>query len=146
MGTGSFPEVKSSRGVTLTPHPLLVPWSWKGRAIPLLPLWAVRLVQSLSACTRVTFTFFLPTCQVELQFFNLLPTLEVCICVCSSTDDHQQDGAAPNTATHTALRESDLEHVICGEKQPSFGKNNRGAEFSNTSWSVWEWRHGSTHS
>ena len=57
MGTGSFPEVKSGRGVTLTPHPLLVPWSWKGRAIPPLPLWAVRPVQSLSACTRVTFTF-----------------------------------------------------------------------------------------
>ena len=28
------------------------------RAIPLLPLWAVRPVQSLSACTRVHFTFF----------------------------------------------------------------------------------------
>jgi hypothetical protein len=27
------------------------------RAIPLLPLWAVRPVQSLSACTRVHFTF-----------------------------------------------------------------------------------------
>jgi hypothetical protein len=26
MGTGSFPEVKSGRGVTLTPQPLLVPW------------------------------------------------------------------------------------------------------------------------
>jgi hypothetical protein len=51
MGTGSFPEVKSGRGVTLTPHPLLVPRSRKGRAIPLLTLWAVRPVQSLSACT-----------------------------------------------------------------------------------------------
>jgi len=57
MGTGSFPGVKSSRGVMLTPHPLLVPWS-KSRAILLLPLWAVRPVQSLSACTRVHFTFF----------------------------------------------------------------------------------------
>jgi hypothetical protein len=38
-------------------HPILVLWSWKGRAIPLLPLWAVRPVQSLSACTRVHFTF-----------------------------------------------------------------------------------------
>jgi hypothetical protein len=56
MGTGSFPGVKSGRGVTLIPHPLLVPWSWKGRAIPLLPLWAVRPIQSLSACTRVHFT------------------------------------------------------------------------------------------
>jgi len=27
MGTGSFPGVKSGRGVTLTPHPLLSPWS-----------------------------------------------------------------------------------------------------------------------
>jgi len=58
MGTGSFPGVKSGRGVTLTRHPLLVPWSRKGRAIPLLPLWVVRPVQSLSACTRVYFTFF----------------------------------------------------------------------------------------
>ena len=46
-----FPGVKSGRGVTLTPHPLLVPWSRKSRAILLLPLWAVRPVQSLSACT-----------------------------------------------------------------------------------------------
>ena len=27
MGTGSFPGVKSGRGMTLTSHPLLVPWS-----------------------------------------------------------------------------------------------------------------------
>jgi len=56
MGTGSFPEVKSGRGVTLTPHPLVVPWSLKSIDIPLLPPWAVRPVQSLSACTRVHFT------------------------------------------------------------------------------------------
>jgi hypothetical protein len=37
MGTGSFPEVESGRGVTLTPHPLLVPRSKKqSRATPLL--------------------------------------------------------------------------------------------------------------
>jgi hypothetical protein len=55
-GTESFPGVLSGRGMTLTPHPLLVPWSWKSRAIPLLPLWAVRPVQSLSACIRMYFT------------------------------------------------------------------------------------------
>ena len=66
MGAGSFPGVKSGRVVTLTPHPLLVPWSRKGRAIPLLPLWDVRPVQSLGACTRVHFTFF-------LLFVNLQP-------------------------------------------------------------------------
>jgi len=61
MGTGSFTGVKSGRGVTLTPYRLLVPWSWKSRPIPLLPLWTVRPVQSLSACARVHFTFTLPT-------------------------------------------------------------------------------------
>ena len=65
MGTGSFPGVKSGRVVTLTPHPLLVPWSWKSRAIPLLPLWAVRPVQSLSACTRVYITY----CSNCMWFF-----------------------------------------------------------------------------
>jgi hypothetical protein len=35
MGNGSFPGVKFSRGVLLTTHPLLVPRSWKSRAIPL---------------------------------------------------------------------------------------------------------------
>jgi len=40
MGTGSFPGVKGGRGVSLTTHPLLVPRSWKSRAIPLPTLWA----------------------------------------------------------------------------------------------------------
>ena len=74
MGTGVLScGVKSGRDVTLTPHPLLVPWSWKSRAIPLLPLWAVRLVQSLSACTRVHFTFFLTVrmCLVLEVWCNL---------------------------------------------------------------------------
>ena len=53
-----FPGINYGRGVMLTTRPLLVPWSWKGRAIPPLPLWAVRPVQSLSTCTRVHFTFF----------------------------------------------------------------------------------------
>ena len=57
MGTGSLPGVKICRGVLLTTYRLLVPWSRKSRAIPLLLLWAVRPVQSLCACTRVHFTF-----------------------------------------------------------------------------------------
>ena len=39
MGTGSFSGVKCGRGVLLTTHPLLVPRSWKSRAIPLPTLW-----------------------------------------------------------------------------------------------------------
>ena len=40
MGTGSFPGVKCGRGVLLTTYPLLVPRSWKSRAIPLPTVWA----------------------------------------------------------------------------------------------------------
>ena len=40
VGKGSFPGVKSGRGVLLTTHPLLAPQSWKSRDIPLPTLWA----------------------------------------------------------------------------------------------------------
>jgi hypothetical protein len=53
------------------PSPLLVPWSLKGRAIPLLPLRVVRPVQSLSACTGVHFTFFLSYNNQQSLFFTL---------------------------------------------------------------------------
>jgi len=45
-GTVSFPGVKSGRDVKLNPHPLLVPWSRKSRAIPLLPLWPYSLYRA----------------------------------------------------------------------------------------------------
>jgi len=57
MGSESFPGLKSGRGVTLTPHPLLMPWSRKSTIIPLHLLWTVRPVQSLSACTTVHLNF-----------------------------------------------------------------------------------------
>jgi hypothetical protein len=40
MGTASFPGVECGRGVTLTPHPLLVMSKKQGIAIPLLSLRA----------------------------------------------------------------------------------------------------------
>ena len=40
MGTGSSWGVKCGRGVLLTTHSLLVPLSWKSRAIPLPTLRA----------------------------------------------------------------------------------------------------------
>jgi hypothetical protein len=40
MGTGSFPGIKYGRDVLLTTHTLLVPCSWKSRAILLPTLWA----------------------------------------------------------------------------------------------------------
>jgi hypothetical protein len=54
MGTGPGGKERPARDAD--PSHLLVPWSRKSRAIPLLPLWAVRPVQSLSTCTRVHLT------------------------------------------------------------------------------------------
>ena len=51
VDTGAFLGVNTDRGVRLNPHSLLVPWARKSRAIPLLPLWTERPVQTLSACT-----------------------------------------------------------------------------------------------
>jgi len=61
--------------VALTPHPLLVPWSRKSRATPLLLLWAAWPVQSLSVCTRVHFTFLpcymiLTVTMIHLLFYQ----------------------------------------------------------------------------
>jgi hypothetical protein len=47
---GSFPGVKSGRGMTLAPYRFYCRGQRKSRDIPLLPLWAVRSLQSLSAC------------------------------------------------------------------------------------------------
>jgi len=53
----------------LTPHPLLVPWSRKSSAIPLLPLWAVRSVQSLNTTVHFTFTYSsIPELPYELYW------------------------------------------------------------------------------
>ena len=60
--SGCFPGVNSGRGVTLTPHHFLVTWSRKIRAIPLIPLWAARPIQSLSVCARVHILWYSSTC------------------------------------------------------------------------------------
>ena len=66
-----FPGVKSGRSVRLTPHPLLVPWSWMSRATRLLPLWVVRPVQGLSTYTRMHFTFtYLYSYHNELKSYK----------------------------------------------------------------------------
>jgi hypothetical protein len=61
MRTGSFPGVNYGRGVLLTTHPLLVPRSWKSRAIALPTLWAtigpVTLTRYLTLWRRIFFYF-----------------------------------------------------------------------------------------
>ena len=55
-GTWSLPGLKYGRGVLLTTHPLLVPCSWKSRAIPLPTLWATTgpVTGTLQSCTWQT--------------------------------------------------------------------------------------------
>ena len=73
MSIESFPRVKSGRGVTLTPHPLPLPRSIQSRAKPLLPLRAVRPLQSLSACT-VQLYLYSPQCL----YSTAIPLLTLC--------------------------------------------------------------------
>ena len=76
MGTGCLPGIKSGRGLTLTTHSFLVPWSGKSRAITLLPIWAVRPVHILSACTRVHFTFTFTYLPYSYMYIN---DIQICI-------------------------------------------------------------------
>ena len=48
---------KSGRGVKLITYNIPASWSRRSRGIPVLPLWAVRPVQNLSACITVHFNF-----------------------------------------------------------------------------------------
>ena len=53
--------------MTLTPQPLLVPWSRKSRAIPLLPLWTERPVQNLY---KVALYFIVIIIIIIIEFFT----------------------------------------------------------------------------
>jgi len=59
MGTGSFPGVKSGRSVTLTLYPLLVLWSRKSRATPLLPYVPYGLYRASVPVQGCTLPFYL---------------------------------------------------------------------------------------
>ena len=77
--------VKSGRGVTLTPHPLLVPWSRKDTVIRLLPLCAVQPVQSLGACTRVhVFKFIVKTASTPDVICNHADSARMFCPICVS--------------------------------------------------------------
>ena len=67
MGTGSFPGVRCGRGVTLTPHPLLVQRSKQSRAIPLLSLRAFVAYETV----KPTYTYFIRT--FIWIFYTFLP-------------------------------------------------------------------------
>jgi len=62
-----FPAGKERPGCDAAPSPPSSDVVKKSRAIPLIPLWAVRSVQSLSACIRAHFTFLPLCCQVDVS-------------------------------------------------------------------------------
>jgi len=73
-GTGSFPGVKSSRSVTLTPHPLLVLWSRNSRPIPLLPPMG-RTACTEPQCLHKGALYFL--CRVRDLHFEVFTISEI---------------------------------------------------------------------
>jgi hypothetical protein len=64
------------------------------RAIPLLPLWALRPVQSLNTCTRVHFTYLLP--HMTMQSCSMIYVRY------SAVEDH--DASSSQVATVTTAR------------------------------------------
>jgi hypothetical protein len=76
MCIGPFPGVKYGRGVLLTTHPLLVPRSWKSRAVPVTTLWATTepvtgtlYLYSLSNHKIIPVVFFLLGVSPASEFY-----------------------------------------------------------------------------
>ena len=117
MGAGSFPRVKSGRGVTLTRHLLLGLWSRKSRAKPLISLWAVQPVQSLSACTKVQF-FYCTDCTKNSNEFEDTIICQKCfpnIIYCNTS----QNIFASSTDDVTYLISKYIKTVIYGNYAPN---------------------------
>jgi len=103
-----FPGGKERPGRDADPNPFLVPWSRKSRAIPLLPLWAVRPVQSLSACTRVHFTF------IFMWKMQALCDLAPCLLVINSRTsvmERHEDGRSTILRKICECRLNDVPHI-----------------------------------
>jgi len=117
MGTRSFPEVKSGQGVTLTSHPILGPWSRNISVIPLLPVWAIHPVQSISACTRVdfTFTFYLINLSKNCKGTNLMKiSFSTEHLTCANTESHTITvNSIPTNKDHM------VKQIQCGQACPS---------------------------
>ena len=84
MGTGSFPGVKSGRGVTLTPHPLLVPFVHERLELylysPYGPYGLYRASVPVQGCT---FYLFLQYTRTESQPFVVFVRTVLCLMVLS---------------------------------------------------------------
>jgi hypothetical protein len=100
--------------VTLTPHPLIVPWSWKDRPIPLLPLWALRHVQSLSACTMGVYYYTVTGTVVRFYMLSKhVNSITTCWNINYSTITISE------VYTCSGTRESDLPHKASQDERGS---------------------------
>jgi len=66
--------------VLLTTHPLLVPWSWKSRAIPLPTLWAT--TERIRGTLYLYFTFF--QAKIEAKVYSPFFYLFYFACIANS--------------------------------------------------------------
>ena len=128
MGTGSFLGVKSGRGVPLTPHPIPVSKSWKGRAIPLLPLRAVRPVQSLigvQGCTLPYFTMKL-ILYTQVQFPRFTRHLSIqdqvlyLILVCLQDSIYLPQSQKLKRTKNAGSSRANCDFVSASEEKPKF--------------------------
>jgi len=119
--------------VTLASHPLPVLWSRKSRAIPLLPLWAVRPVQKLSACTGVYILIL--ACPTNLPNTNILAvlgafaklrkgTLISVMYVCPSAWNNSAPTGPVFTKFYVLVIFANLSQKINIQVSFKFGKNN----------------------
>ena len=78
-GTGSFPGVKSGRGVTLTPHPLLVPLVMKEYSYTSIP------PMGRTACTEPQCLYLGTIYLYFYQYLDLETVLTLRYCVAGMT-------------------------------------------------------------
>ena len=87
MGTASFPGVKCGQGVLLTTHHLLMPRSWKSRAIPLPTLlnWSLKHLKVIEFITtlKIIIPATLPALPVnpEFEFKGSSPVFHYRLCL-----------------------------------------------------------------
>ena len=110
----SNPGCLQAAGAWLWPlTPLLVPWSRKGRFIPLLPLQAVQPVHSLSACTGGHFNFFYLTDLVSNMDVQADSAANKRLCKGANKNKHVSD--------HMALKirfVAHCKHISCPTLRP----------------------------
>ena len=116
-----FPRRKEWPGHDADPSPPSSVVVIKGRAILLLPLWAVRPVQSLSACTRVTFTFLPALDHGDIRWTPCHFVVQRGILLEHHTHTYTQHALTKtleDAECHSSLKHSHIRHLPSPVLQP----------------------------